>query len=187
MPTKKTKEDFINEAISIYGDKYGYNLVNYVNNHTPVDIWCNKCVKSFSRNPISFLGKRLGCPHCTTHTCRPKVTKEIFLERANKIHNSNFTYLELDFINVKDKIKWECKTCGNISYQVIQNHLAGHGCRQCYFNSLHKPHLSLKETNTEDLKVIKVENQSAKTKNISFHIDSISYHLEQIKKLVTNT
>ena len=42
-----------------------------------------------------------------------KINKEVFLERANKIHNSNFTYLELDFNSVKDKIN------GNVTHVVI--------------------------------------------------------------------
>ena len=172
MPTKKTKEDFINEAISIHEDKYGYDLVNYVNNSTPVDIWCNKCSKSFSRTPIPFLSKKIGCSVCNHKRNNVKITKEVFLERANKIHNSNFTYLELDFNSVRDKIKWKCNTCGNINRQFVESHLRGSGCSVCYNKGRLKSNL---------LSV--VTPQVVNKNDLSFHINSIYYHLKQIENL----
>ena len=37
---KSTKEEFIKKAKLVYNDKYDYSNVNYVNNHTHVDIIC---------------------------------------------------------------------------------------------------------------------------------------------------
>lgn len=42
MGKKKTKEEFIQEARDVHGDKYDYSKVEYVNNHTKVCILCPK-------------------------------------------------------------------------------------------------------------------------------------------------
>ena len=38
MPRKKTKEEFIKEAVMVHGNKYDYSKVVYVNNNTNVEI-----------------------------------------------------------------------------------------------------------------------------------------------------
>ena len=40
MPKRFTREDFINKAVKIYGDKYDYTKVEYVNTSTKVVINC---------------------------------------------------------------------------------------------------------------------------------------------------
>ena len=37
-----TKEEFIEKAIKIHGDKFNYDLVEYINSKTKVKIKCNK-------------------------------------------------------------------------------------------------------------------------------------------------
>jgi hypothetical protein len=38
---RKTKEEFIKEAQLLYRDTYDYNNIDYINNKTPVSIYCN--------------------------------------------------------------------------------------------------------------------------------------------------
>ena len=54
MPRKKTLSDFISKAISIYGNKYGYSRVEYINSSTKVEILCPKH-GSFFKTPQKFL------------------------------------------------------------------------------------------------------------------------------------
>ena len=37
---RKTKEQFVNEAVQVHGDKYDYSEVEYVNTHKLVRIQC---------------------------------------------------------------------------------------------------------------------------------------------------
>ena len=172
MTAKRTNADFITEAKAIHGDKYNYDLVNYVNNHTPVEIQCNKCSKSFALTPTLHLNRKAGCPVCSPRRSNVKITKEVFLERANKVHNSNFTYLDLDFKDARDKVKWKCNTCGNIHSQIVYSHLNGAGCIVCHTKS------KLKSDVSSD-----TSNQVVNTNDLSFHINSIYYHLKQIENL----
>ena len=60
MPRKKTKEEFIKEAIMVHGNKYDYSKVVYVNNNTKVEIVCPEH-GSFWQRPNDHL-KKNGCP-----------------------------------------------------------------------------------------------------------------------------
>lgn len=56
-----TKQQFIKKAESKFGLLYNYALVNYINNHTKINIICKKH-GIFSILPYYFL--RIGCPFC---------------------------------------------------------------------------------------------------------------------------
>lgn len=172
MTAKRTNAEFITEAKVIHGDKYNYDLVNYVNNATHVDIQCNKCSKLFSITPMLHLNRKVGCPFCNPRRSNVKITKEVFLEKADKVHNSKFTYLDLDFKDVRDKVKWKCNTCGNIHSQIVYSHLRGAGCPVCNNKAIFKKDKDLTTT-----------NQVVDTNDLSFHIKSIYYHLKQIENL----
>lgn len=60
-----TKEEFIERAIKIHGDKYQYHLVNYVNGDTKVIIVCPKENHGeFLQRPHSHVQHENGCPQC---------------------------------------------------------------------------------------------------------------------------
>lgn len=64
-----TTEDFVSKAIKIHKDKYNYDKVNYINNHTKVTITC--CIHGdFEQIPNAHLQGQ-GCPKCGNN----KVTK----------------------------------------------------------------------------------------------------------------
>lgn len=61
--SRKSKEQFISEALSVHKDKnYCYDFVEYVNTNTRVDIICPKHGK-FKKSPTNLL-KGQGCPKC---------------------------------------------------------------------------------------------------------------------------
>ena len=47
MPRRKTREEFISDAIEVHGDKYDYSQVEYINNKVPVKIYCKRCNYTF--------------------------------------------------------------------------------------------------------------------------------------------
>ena len=62
MATKLTKNEFVEKAKNVHGDKYNYDNVEYVNNRTKVLITC-KIHGDFYQTPAAHL---LGqnCPKC---------------------------------------------------------------------------------------------------------------------------
>ena len=59
MARRLTKEEFIEKTKEIYGDKYDYTKVEYVNSKTDVNIICRKHGE-FCRKPNDFLNGK-GC------------------------------------------------------------------------------------------------------------------------------
>lgn len=59
-----TKDVFINKAILVHGDKYDYNLVDYINSQTKVNIICPKHGE-FKQLPYDHISGH-GCVKCTS-------------------------------------------------------------------------------------------------------------------------
>lgn len=58
-----TKEQFIQKAKEIHGEKYDYSKVEYINFTTPVKIICSKH-GIFEQLPVIHLCQKCGCPKC---------------------------------------------------------------------------------------------------------------------------
>ena len=58
---RHTTEYFKNRAVEVHGDKYNYDETIYINNHTNVKIFCNKCKQYFYQLPV----KHLDGSNCT--------------------------------------------------------------------------------------------------------------------------
>lgn len=57
------KEQFIEKARKVHGNKYDYSLVDYKNNYTKIKIICSKH-GVFEQAPDCHLRLGAGCPHC---------------------------------------------------------------------------------------------------------------------------
>ena len=61
--TRKTTEQYVEEAIALLGNTFDYSRVNYVNNKTNIEIICKKH-GSFWQRPDHHLKDFVGCPKC---------------------------------------------------------------------------------------------------------------------------
>lgn len=59
-----------------------------------------------------------------------KLTKEEFISRANEIHNNQYDYSKVDYINTNTKVCIICSKHGEF-WQTPKNHLKGCGCCKC--------------------------------------------------------
>lgn len=128
--SKITKEIFIKRAEEIYGiGRYGYDEVVYVNNTTPVKIYCPICKEYFYKTPHAFLDGKLGCRTCALKEKGRKqiLSIEEFIKRARKIHGDLYDYSESVYINTNTKIKIKDNETGDIFWQTPQSHLHGYG------------------------------------------------------------
>lgn len=80
-----TKEEFIEKAIAVHGNKYDYSKVNYIRSTMPVEIICKKHNTSFWQDPGNHLQGK-GCPICNS-------SKLESLVREN-LYNNNINYEE---------------------------------------------------------------------------------------------
>lgn len=125
--TRKTTQDFINQAKLIHGDLYDYSLVDYTGNKNPVNIICKKNGHGiFKQIPSSHL-RGSGCPKCANNI---KKTTEEFIEDAKEIHGNLYDYSLVDYDNGKKPIIVICRQHGPFDTLPI-NHLKGVGCPHC--------------------------------------------------------
>ena len=81
-PFNKSTEQFIEDAIAVHGDRYGYDFsVVYINSYVPVSIYCNECDMYFSQMPMYHL-RGSGCQDCTTKSSRKST--DAFVRQAKK-------------------------------------------------------------------------------------------------------
>lgn len=120
-----TTEDFIKKLKEIYGDKYDYSKVEYINTNTKVCIIC-PTHGEFRQTPKVLLHGN-GCVQCK----KLEKQRNYFFERFEKVGNKNVEISKDDFKNYNTKIKCKCKICGHIWEASPCKLLIGRGCPKC--------------------------------------------------------
>lgn len=130
MPTKLTKEIFINKANNIHKSFYDYSKVIYINNSSKIVITC-PLHGDFNQIPREHLDGS-GCFLCSLDkkSVKQRMTLNDFLEKANFKHNYVYDYSMVNFKNSKTKIKIICPIHG-VFEQTVTHHLSGYGCKIC--------------------------------------------------------
>jgi len=127
-----SKENFLENAYKIHGNKYNYNNIEYKNRSTKIKIFCNKCKKFFWQIPTSHLSGH-GCIYCGIKAvAQSKInTLEQFIEKAQKIHGNRYNYSEVEYVSSKELVKIKCNKCQKYFLQTPNRHLKGQGCPYC--------------------------------------------------------
>ena len=136
MPKKLTKEEFIQRAILIHGNKYDYSDVNYINSDTKVLLHC-PIHGAFWLSPDKHIHRAYGCPKCgiKRRVDKRRTTLEDFIARANKKHGGKYDYSRVVYTNSQTKVEIICPQHGVFS-QTPDMHLSGHGCPKCAGNNI---------------------------------------------------
>lgn len=126
---------FIEKAKNIHGNKYNYDLVEYVSCLSPIKIIC-KIHGEFEQKPQYHLQKN-GCPKCGKISYKEKMsfTKEKIIELAEPIHKENFIWESLEYNGLYKKSFIDCSIHGRIEIKLI-NMIRGHGCIKCGNNQI---------------------------------------------------
>ncbi|PZM04657.1 hypothetical protein DOL92_04560 [Acinetobacter nosocomialis] len=121
-----TKEDFIQQAKLIHSDKYNYDEVEFSYKKDIISIECKE--HGFFHQMVGSHLRGFGCLKC--RKTRPSIGIDEFIERANKVHNSKYSYVGSIFNGVDKQIAIICPKHGEF-YQMAGNHMKGHGCPAC--------------------------------------------------------
>ena len=124
------REKFINRATAIHGDLYDYSLVSDdMNIKDKYKIICFIHGK-FEQRGDSHLGGS-GCGKCKNSVLK---TVDEFIDESNIIFNYRYDYSDVKYINCKTKIDIICPING-VFQLTPDNHLSGHGCSKCAFDT----------------------------------------------------
>ena len=114
------------KAKEVYGDKYDYSKVEYVNNKTKIIITC-PIHGDFEQIPSRhLLGK--GCPQCYYTTRR--FTNNEFIQKTKEVHGDKYDYSKVHYKSSKEKVVITCPIHGDFK-QSPNDHLTGRGCLKC--------------------------------------------------------
>lgn len=120
-----TSEKFISKATARHGDKYLYDLVEYVNSKHKVEIICRQH-GSFLQLPAAHVFGQ-GCPICAGNI--KSNTKE-FISKARQIHGDLYDYSQTRYASDNEKVLIICNLHGDFE-QTAGSHLAARGCPKC--------------------------------------------------------
>ena len=132
MSKRKTKEQFIEEAHKVHGDKYDYSKVEYKGVDTKVCIIC-PIHGEFWQTPYHHVNNKYGCKLCGYIKNRNKQLKHIdkFIEEAKKVHGDKYDYSKVEYINARTKVCIICKKHGEF-WQTPEKHInRKQGCNKC--------------------------------------------------------
>jgi hypothetical protein len=121
-----SNNDFIDKAKEIHNDKYDYSKINYIKMNEKVIITCKEH-GDFEQTPSNHITHKQGCQKCAGNYLS---NSEEFIEKANLIHNNNYDYSNIKYINNHTNITIICKKHGEFE-QTPQTHLSGCGCQNC--------------------------------------------------------
>ena len=132
----KSKESFISASNNLYGNKYDYSLVSYVNRKTKVNIICNQCGTIFSQTPNEHINGHCGCPICKTTNKRDLFakTKDDFIKQAKEIHGNKYDYSKVVYVNARTKVLLTCPVHGEFYIRPYRHINEKRGCQHCKFS-----------------------------------------------------
>jgi len=118
-------EKFIKQSKKIWGDKFDYSKVEYINSYSYITLICKTHNYEFKQRPDTNLNNKCGCKYCNTGTT------EDFIKKANIVHNNMYDYSKTVYIKSSKKIIIKCKKHNKEFKQTPNNHLSGNGCPIC--------------------------------------------------------
>lgn len=166
------KDNFIDIARSIHGDKYDYSQAVYITTKKDIIIRCIYHNYTFRMVLSNHLYNKNGCKLCgNMKTAESQtLTVEEIIERAISKHGDTYDYSDTQRIG-KNKMSIQCRIHGEF-IQVISTHIiTGSGCRPCGY----------------------ISNQNLLRKDVDLFIDQANtihnnkYDYTQVNYVSTNT
>jgi len=141
---KLTKNVAIARFTKIHGNTYDYSRVVYLNRRTKIEVVCRIHGSFYIRPENHKCGQ--GCPRCANKRAglKQRITQNVFIKRANTIHNDKYNYSNVKLIKQTENISIICPTHGEFTIKPFK-HLQGQGCKKCGIIST-----TIKRTSTKD-------------------------------------
>lgn len=121
---KRTTDEFIAIAKKVHKDRYDYSLVKYTGALEKVEIICKEHGSFWQQANTHIRGQ--NCPVCAGRF----LDRDIFIERANKVHNNTYKYDKAIYTGANNKLTITCELHGDFM-QAPSDHLKGRGCPKC--------------------------------------------------------
>lgn len=127
---RKSQNEFIQEVKKIYGDKYNYHKIVYINNKSKICIICPSHGEFYKRTD-SFL-KGSGCQKCF-YEDKQQIQKKsplLFINQVKQKYGDRYDFTFTSYVNAYTPVKIVCPLHGEIiktPNTILQNNL----CFKC--------------------------------------------------------
>jgi hypothetical protein len=142
---RKSRDEFIQKAKEVHGDKYDYSKVEYIKAKKKVCIIC-PIHGEFWQTPDAHLNGS-KCPKCTHRSYN--YTTDEFIQKAKEVHGDKYDYSKVEYINRLTQVCIICPIHGEF-WQKPREHFKGKGCQKCHESVLEKKIKTLLEKNKID-------------------------------------
>ena len=186
------KQQFIEKAKSIHGNKYNYSKINYINANTKVCIICPEHGE-FWQTPYVHNNLKCGCPKCGRINASLGETMKVedFINKVREVHGNKYDYSKVEYVKSKIPVRIICHKQGEF-LQTPDAHIHGSGCQICSNSkSTGEEEILkfLKEICNENIEsrnrnVIKPQELDIfiPSKNIAIEFDGLRWHSELFNK-----
>lgn len=127
-----TNKEYIEAAIAVHGDYFGYDKVEYITSKVKVEIYCPHCQDYFWQGAGAHLGG-YGCGRCRVRKINEtkQVTTADFIAKAIKKHGvEKYSYENVVYVNNTTHVIITCLKHGDFK-QSPSSHTTGRGCKHC--------------------------------------------------------
>ena len=126
-----TTEEFIAKAKSIHGDRFVYDLVEYKNSRTHVEIICKKH-GNFKTSPHNHFKPSGCCRLCGFQSIADTktYTQLDFLNASKKVHGDLYDYSKAVYLKSYKDVVIICPIHGEFNISPNE-HQQGQGCKKC--------------------------------------------------------
>jgi len=166
------KEQFIEKAIKVHGDKYDYSKVDYINSSTKVCIICHEKDNEgnehgeFWQRPSEHL--RNECPKCANlkRARFGRFSVQQFIDKAKEVHGDKYDYSKVNYINSSTKVCIICPEHGEFWMTPCAHIYSKQGCPKCKGIGLDNEEWikKFKEVHGDKYDYSKVQYTNSKTK-----------------------
>jgi hypothetical protein len=125
-----SKEDFLQKAQILHGDKYNYSKVIYTKTKDKVNIVCSTN-GDFFQTPANHL-KGQGCPECAklNRALSQRYSTQDFIDSVKEVHKNKYDYKLVNYVNSQTKVDIICSVHGVFTMKP-NSHFNGQGCPKC--------------------------------------------------------
>lgn len=122
-----TQAEFLARAAVVHGGRFGYENAVYTGMANMIAVTCHTHGDWLVRAGGHVSGGH-GCPGCAGVA---PLTLDEFIRRSVAIHGDAYDYADTVFRGTAHDVAIRCRSHDVVFTQVANNHLRGHGCREC--------------------------------------------------------
>lgn len=129
-----TKQEFIEKAVAIHGEKYDYSKSSPLGKRKQICIICPEHGEFWQTQEHHLNGH--GCPLCGRISIGKKTSerqmkdKKWLLEGAISAHGNKYDYSKVEYRGISEKVCIICPEHGEF-WQLPDSHMRGNGCPKC--------------------------------------------------------